>query len=95
MDQILHTMDIYLTRFDKKLDAIVDYIKINLNSCVQSTLDTNFLGLFPLNDVESLINFNELLKTDKNSTKFVTKCQYYFIQYPYYNSIVYLFFRLI
>jgi len=66
MDQILHTPDIYFTRLDKKLDAIMDYIKINPNSSVQPTLDTHFLGLFPLNDVESLINFDEFLKTDEN-----------------------------
>ncbi|XP_060858527.1 uncharacterized protein LOC132935907 [Metopolophium dirhodum] len=71
MDQILHTTDIYFTRLDKKLDAIMDYIKINPNSSVQPTLDTHFLGLFPLNDVESLINFDEFLKTDENSTKLI------------------------
>jgi len=75
MDQILHTTDIYFTRLDKKLNAIMDYININPNSSVQPTLDTIFLGLFPLNDVESLINFDEFLKTDENSTKLVTKCQ--------------------
>lgn len=75
MDQILHTTDIYFTRLDKKSDAIMDYIQINPNSSVQPTLDTHFLELFPLNDVESVINFDEFLKTDENSTKLVTKCQ--------------------
>jgi len=53
----------------------MDYIKINPNSSVQPTLDTHFLGLFPLNDVGSLINFDEFLKADENSSKLVTKCQ--------------------
>lgn len=73
MDEILHTTNMYFTRMDRKLDIIIDYIKSNPSANVKPpTLDSNFLGLFPLNDLESLINFNESLKNDdENLTKLV------------------------
>lgn len=55
-NQILHTSNIYFTRIDKKLDAIMDLIKRNPSSNVKPpTLDSTFLEFFPLNDLESLI----------------------------------------
>lgn len=78
MDQILHTTNIYFTRIDKKLDAIMDYIKTNPASLnvKPPALDSAFLELFPLNDLESLKSFDEFLKTDdENSSKLVIKRQ--------------------
>jgi len=73
MDEILHTTNMYFTRMDRKLDIIIDYIKSNPSANVKlPTLDSNFLALFPLNDLESLIHFNESLKNnDEDFTKLV------------------------
>lgn len=64
--------NMFLNRIDKKLDIIIEYIQRNPNSNIQSpSLDSKFLSSFPMNDVESLININELLKDDQNITKLV------------------------
>lgn len=73
MDQILYTTNMYFTRIDKKLDLIIDYIKGNPNSNVRSclSLDSTFLSLFPMKDLESLISLNDLLQDDDNIIKLV------------------------
>ncbi|CAI6351727.1 unnamed protein product [Macrosiphum euphorbiae] len=70
MDQLLNITNMFFTRIDKKLDIVIDYIKRNPNSNIQaSSLDSTFLSYFPMNDVESLINMDTLLKNDENISK--------------------------
>lgn len=72
MDQLLNVTNMFFTRIDKKLDIVIDYIKRNPNSNIQaSSLDSTFLNYFPMNDVESLINMDALLKNDENISKLV------------------------
>jgi len=74
MDQFLNVTNMFFTRIDNKLDIVIDYIKRNPNSNIHiqsSSLDSTFLSYFPMNDEESLINMNELLKNDENITKLV------------------------
>lgn len=37
MDQLLNITNMFFTRIDKKLDIVIDYIKINPNPNIQST----------------------------------------------------------
>ncbi|XP_029347818.1 uncharacterized protein LOC115034650 isoform X4 [Acyrthosiphon pisum] len=70
MDQLLNVTNMFFTRIDKKLDIVIDYIKRNPNSNIQaSSLDSTFLKYFPMNDLESLINMDALLKNDENISK--------------------------
>lgn len=73
MDQILSTTNMNFTRIDRKLDVIIDFIKRNPGSNVQllSTVDSKFLSYFPMNDLESLIKMDKLLKNDEMMTKLV------------------------
>lgn len=64
--------NMFLNRIDKKLNIIIECIQRNPNSNIQlPSLDSKFLSSFPMNDVESLININELLKDDQNIAKLV------------------------
>lgn len=67
MDQLLNVTNMFFTRIEKKLDIVIDYIKRNPNSNNHaSSLDSTFLSYFPMNDLESLINMDALLKNDEN-----------------------------
>lgn len=80
MDQLLNITNMFFTRIDKKLDIVIDYIKRNPNSNIQaSPLDSTFLSYFPMNDVESLINMDTLLKNDENISKLVNTFTWLYI----------------
>jgi len=80
MDQLLSSTNMFFTRIDKKLDIVIDYIKRNPNSNIQaSSLDSTFLSYFPMNDVESLINMDALLKNDENLIKLVNTFTWLYI----------------
>lgn len=66
----------YLTRIDKKLDVILDLLKhhTSSNSNYSSMTDTTFLNNFPVNDVETMQQLDEMFKKDQDyMTKLVIK----------------------
>jgi len=69
-------LNLYLTRIDKKLDVILDLLKHHTSSSnnYSSMTDTTFLNNFPVNDVETMQQLDEMFKKDQEyMTKLVIK----------------------
>jgi len=67
-------LNLFLTRIDKKLDVILDLLKHHPSSNYSPMLDTTFLNKFPLNDVETLQQLDDIFKKDQEyMTKLVIK----------------------
>ncbi|KAF0704238.1 Uncharacterized protein FWK35_00030234, partial [Aphis craccivora] len=60
-------LNLYLTRIDKKLDVILDLLKHHTSSSnnYSSMTDTTFLNNFPVNDVETMQQLDEMFKKDQ------------------------------
>lgn len=66
----VNSTNMYLNRFDKKLDAILDHLK--QHSTAQSIpLDDSILCTFPLKDIAVIIQIEENLKNDEYKLKVV------------------------
>lgn len=74
-------LNLYLTRIDKKLDVILDLLKHHpASSNYSSSIDTTFLNNFPITDVETLKNLDEMFKNDQEYlTKLVIKQNTYIL----------------
>jgi len=83
-------LNLYLTRIDKKLDLILDLLKHHpTTSNYSSSIDTTFLDNFPINDVETLKNVDEMFKKDQEYlTKLVIKQNTYILLFNN-NKIIY------
>lgn len=69
-------LNLYLTRIDKNLDVILDLLKhhTSSNNNYSSMTDTTFLNNFPVNDVETMQQLDEMFKKDQEyMTKLVIK----------------------
>lgn len=81
----INSTPMYFARIDKKLDVILDLIKNHPRSNYSfSTLDTTFLDSFPIKDIETLKNMDEMFRNDQEYMAKLVINQYNII-YTYLN----------